>query len=79
METLFLFDIIFSFFQEYLDEELYSVVRELRLIAKHYMLGSFIFDFMAWVPFDLVITVDEDYEKARLLRLLKLLRIPRLV
>ena len=47
------------------------------MIAKHYLMRSFIFDLLAWVPFDLI--VEQDNDKARLWRLFKLLRIPRLI
>ena len=79
MESLFFIDIIMCFCQEYLDEETYSVVSELKLIAKHYLMRSFIFDFLAWIPFDLIIDINEENEKVRLLRIFKLLRLPRLM
>jgi len=52
VEFLFLLDIIFTFFQEYKDEE--RVVREMRLIAFRYMKGSLFFDLAAIIPFDLI-------------------------
>ena len=78
LETLFLLDILFSFCTEYLDEETLYVVRDFKKIAKRYMLKSFIFDLLAWVPFDLLSDSDPESSDIRLLRLLKLLRIPRL-
>ena len=50
-ETLFLFDMMFCFCQEYMDEETYNIVSNFKLIAKHYAKSSFIFDFIAWMPF----------------------------
>lgn len=37
VETLFLFDLLFCFCQEYLDEETYTVQNEIKIIAKHYL------------------------------------------
>ena len=54
IEFQFLLDMIFCFCQEYLDEETYNVVNNLKQIAKHYSKGSFIFDFIAWFPFSIV-------------------------
>ena len=75
VETMFLMDIIFTFCQEYLDEETYKIVNELRKIALHYVKGTFIFDFLAWIPFEYIFS---NYRDVRLFRLLKLLRVPRL-
>ena len=50
IEGLFLFDLIFCFFQEYKDEETYTIVSDVKKIAKHYARGSFIFDLLAIIP-----------------------------
>lgn len=50
VETMFLFDMIFCFIQEYKDEETFMVVSNFRKIATHYFKKSFIFDLMAWMP-----------------------------
>ena len=78
VESLFLLDIIFSFFQEYLDEETYMVVSDLVKIGKNYLKGSFIFDLLAWLPFDLLLHGLDSEKHDRIWRLLKLLRLPRL-
>jgi hypothetical protein len=75
IESLFLLDFIFCFFQEYKDEETYTFVSEFKKIAKNYMKGSCIFDLLAVIPFGLFIGDKED---RKLLRLFKLLRLPRL-
>ena len=76
---------ICCFCQEYLDEETYTVVTDIKTIAIHYVKRSFIFDLLAWLPLEFFFeasrliskAADEDDPK-RLTRLLKLLRLPRL-
>jgi len=73
---------IFCFCQEFLDEETYTIVSDIKTIAKHYMKRSFIFDLLAWLPLEIIFEdmfpiADED-DPTRLTRLLKLLRLPRL-
>ena len=74
VESFFLLDMVFSFCQEYLDEETYVVVNDLRSIAKHYLKKNFVFDLLAWIPFEYIGSGTD----VRLFRLLKLLRLPRL-
>lgn len=50
-EMLFLLDFSFCFCQEYKDEEVFAIISDIKLIAKHYIKGSCIFDFLAIVPF----------------------------
>ena len=54
VESLFLLDMAFCFCQEYLDEETYTLVSDLKTIAKHYMKKSFIFDLLAWLPLEII-------------------------
>ena len=80
IETLFLIDMIFNFLEEYLDEETYTYVTDLKKIIIRYLKGKFIFDLVAWTPFQFMITesmMQHKYKK--LLRLFKLLRLPRLL
>jgi len=51
IETLFLIDMIFNFLEEYLDEETYTYVTDLRKITIRYLKGKFIYDLVAWTPF----------------------------
>ena len=79
VEVLFFLDMIFCFCQEYMDEETYNLVSGFKSIALHYAKQSFIFDFIAWFPVDLLVDTKEDFgEKGRLFRILRLLRLPRL-
>lgn len=83
IEVLFAFDLFFCFCQEYKDEETYTIVSDIKMIAKHYAKGSFIFDLLANIPFELLFTgrksqVNAGSDKSRLYRLLKLFRVPRL-
>ena len=50
VESLFICDLVFCFCQEYLDEETYSVVTNIKQIAKHYLKKTFIVDFVACLP-----------------------------
>jgi len=49
-------DFIFCFCQEFKDEETYTIVSDIKKIAKHYMKGSCIFDLLAIIPFELMFT-----------------------
>lgn len=55
IEGLFFLDLIFCFFQEYKDEESYTIISNFKQIAKHYAKGSFVFDLMAIIPFQEII------------------------
>ena len=59
--------------QAYENEETLRVVDDLKLIAKRYLNGHFILDFLAVLPLDLLPGDD-----SHLWKLLKLLRLPRL-
>ena len=48
----------------------------MKQIAKQYLKGNFIFDLLAYLPFD--VFFSSDSESGRLYRLFKLLRLPRL-
>ena len=67
---------IFNFLEEYLDEETYTYVSDLKKISLRYLKGKFIYDLLAWLPFDLMIVLFNG--KKRLFRVLKMLRLPRL-
>ena len=92
VESLYLFDIVFNFLEEYNEEETHLVVSNVPRIAWHYLTTGFVFDLIAWFP------VEQTYsllmlhafgkpsgsssfagdEKLRLVRLLKLLRLQRM-
>jgi hypothetical protein len=76
IEFLFLLDICFCFCQEYVDQETYSLVSDIKSIFKHYVMSSFVFDLMAVLPFEVIFRNLGD--KTRILRLFKWLRVPRL-
>jgi hypothetical protein len=79
-----MFDMGFCFLQEYQDEETYTMVNNLRKIAIHYIKSSFIFDFIAIIPFEFFLNdrygLDKDSknDKFRILKLFRLLRLARL-
>ena len=85
IEGLFLLDLIFCFFQEYKDEETYTIISDIKKIAKHYAKSSFIYDLLAIIPFQEIlnwesraVSVSGQQDRKRLYKLLKLLRVPRL-
>ena len=55
IEVFFNLDFIFCFCQEYKDLETYIVVDDIKRIAKNYMKGSCVFDFLANIPFELLL------------------------
>jgi len=57
IEGLFLCDLIFCFFQEFKDEETYTIISDVKKIAKHYAKGSFIFDLLAFIPFQELLNI----------------------
>lgn len=76
IELLFFVDMICCFCQEYVDEETYTAVSDIKMIAINYLKRSFIFDLLAVIPFE---SIFLNYlETPRLWRLMKLLRMPRL-
>lgn len=79
VEFSFYLDFICCFLQEYKDEETYTIVSDIKKIAKHYIKGSCVFDLLACLPFDRILTVGGRQTDTRLYRLLKLFRVPRLL
>ena len=77
-EIMFYMDFIFCFLQEYQDQESSVYIGDVTKIAKNYVRGSCLFDLLACLPFSLILGGKVDI-KARLFRLLKLFRVPRLV
>lgn len=69
-------DFAFCFCQEYNDEETYCLITDIKQIAIHYVKGSCFFDLLAIIPFASLLVPKKD--NARLFRLIKLLRVPRL-
>lgn len=45
----------------------------------HYLKGSCIYDLLACIPFEFIISNRDGNKDARLLKLFKMLRVPRLV
>lgn len=81
IEVLFFFDMILNFCQEYLDDETFKVIKVFTKIAHHYAKKSFLFDLIAWFPIEFFVKLfsgNQNIQKERLFRMLKLLRIPRL-
>ena len=80
MELLFFLDIIFCFFQEFKDQETYHYVSKFKPIAVRYFKRTFFSDLIAWVPYDYLFFYEQMHTSdLKLLRLTKLLRIPRMM
>jgi voltage-gated potassium channel len=82
IDAFFLIDIVFSFRTTYRSQGV--VVTDPELIARHYRRGRFPVDLLAAVPFDLLLLpwsvfAIEGISIVLYLRMLRLLRIPRLV
>jgi len=76
IELLFFIDMCCCFCQQYKDQETFTEVSDIKLIAINYLKGSFIFDLLANVPFETIFA--SFVYRPRLWRLMKLLRMPRL-
>ena len=55
IEMLFVCDLIFCFCQEYLDDTTYTIEKDFKKIAKHYLKETFLIDFIACLPITNVI------------------------
>lgn len=80
MEACFLLDMIRSFFREYQDEETHKPVRDLKKIAKRYLMSSFIFDLIAISTFPLQQLFKDSWtdQQLSLLYILRLLRVEKI-
>lgn len=77
MEIAFLLDIIRCFFMQYEDIEEQRTVRNLKLIAKRYIKGDFLVDFLAIIrfPLDKILQDSVPRDELDLLYLLRLFRL----
>jgi hypothetical protein len=70
---------VLNFLTEYKDPESYETVRSFSKIAKRYIFkGSFILDFLAVFPFNLIFRNSEKASVLTAVKLLRLFRLPRL-
>jgi hypothetical protein len=80
MEVVFLLDMLFCFFQEFVDEETWHLVSKFKPIALRYAGSTLVFDLVAWIPYDYIFFPETMHTTdLKLLRLAKLLRIPRML
>ena len=81
-DSIFLADIIITFFSAFHDDE-YNIVHDRKLIAINYLKGWFCIDFIAIFPFQAVFQTDSDMNGvlriSRISRLWKILRLTRIV
>ena len=73
VEYMFYLDFFLSFLQEYFDEESQQRIRDLKLIAKQYVEGWFIIDFVSIFPFGVF------FNTGVVTKLFRLCRLPRLI
>ena len=80
VDFLFAVDIILNFFSAYFDSN-EELVTDKRLIAKEYLRGWFIIDFVAILPLNYALGSTQDYTSlarlARLPRLYKLIKMAK--
>jgi hypothetical protein len=72
IDVLFFFDIIINFFSAYFDQN-FKIVTDKKLIAKNYLTGWFLIDFISIFPISIILESSKDY-----LSLARLARLPRL-
>ena len=73
VEGLFYTDLLLNFFHSYRDPETLNPVEDFLLIAKNYMGGWFVIDFLACFPFQVM------FKSGIMLKLVRLARLPRLI
>ena len=64
--------IILNFFHSYIDDNTGEIIKETKSIAKHYLKGWFVIDFISSFPFELI------WEHSGFLRLLRIIRINKI-
>lgn len=74
-ETYFFFDIVLNFFLEYEEDGLISPVRDLAKIARNYIKGDFLIDFIAILPINFLPLGGDE----QLFYILKIVRISKAV
>lgn len=78
VEIFFYFDFAFSWFMGYRDTETTECVWEFKEIAKSYLRGWFIIDFISIFPFQIVVP-PENGSATKLLRMPRMLRMGKLL
>ena len=80
IEVFYLIDMIFNFLQEYRDPDTQLIVSSIKAIAKNYIFaGSFILDFIAIIPFQLIFRSNEgDGSNLVFLKIVRLTRLSRI-
>lgn len=80
IDIFFLIDILISFRTTYINERTGAEVKEVKLIARHYLRGQFTIDLLATLPFDTIgaVLFDSDNLTFKFFGALKLVRVLRL-
>ncbi|CAK89996.1 unnamed protein product (macronuclear) [Paramecium tetraurelia] len=76
-DVLFFADIVINFLSAFFDEE-YRIIDDYYLIAKQYITGWFVIDFIAVLPITYFLDDNTDAPALRYNKLLRLIRLPRL-
>ena len=56
--VVFTISIIMNFFRDFIPEGETTASKDLKKIAKRYLKGDFMLDFIAWIPFQFLIDFD---------------------
>ena len=78
MDAVFIVDMVQSFFIPYREDADGRLCKEHRKIFWHYVRGWFALDFVASIPYDLVIVAIGAGRALKMLRMLRLVRVLRL-
>ncbi|CAH8309866.1 unnamed protein product [Eruca vesicaria subsp. sativa] len=78
-QIAFLVDIVLTFFVAYRDSRTYRMVYRRSSIALRYLKSSFIIDFLACMPWDIIYKATGGKEEVRYLLLIRLYRVRRVI
>lgn len=78
VDTMFLMDIILTFFTTYVDEKTGELIRSLKMIRWKYLKTWFAFDFISSLPYGIVNFFDQTSSFVGIFRLLKMVRLIRI-
>ena len=81
VDLLFLIDLFCQFFTPYYDSQMGGFVVEHKLIAKNYLMGWFIIDFVSILPFDTLgmVMQSDDLSQLKIFRIIRLARLLKLL
>jgi potassium voltage-gated channel Eag-related subfamily H protein 7 len=79
VDSVYIVDMLRSFFTAYEDPKTNSLIRSMHLIVRHYLRSWFIIDFVSIIPFDtLTLVLGESFSKMKAIKVIRLLRLLKL-